>query len=153
MRRARVVEHRLGPVVGTGPTKAKARDDALEKVSALLESDLTPVVITAYGETMLVFWAGGAWAHALVTESDGRVSGQTVGYETRRAAERSARLHLAQVVYEGPEGPDGVDIVHPDDVAAHRTWTQFQLDYSGWRRVGATDDEAHRLALEGRRPE
>jgi hypothetical protein len=71
------------------------------------------------------------------------------GYRTKGQAERSARLHVAQIICEIPDNPRMDLIQNGDDRAEHMSWFLWQCRYRQAVEKGLGDEKAREFASRG----
>ena len=139
---------------GQGKNVTEAKRDASIKIEKALGGDYSPVIIRANGEGVLIFRTPrDGWGYALLhPDTQGRVYSNGGTYPTQQEAERRARAHLAQNVFEH-DGPDGTEVIKDKrDLDEHKRWVEWQRLYKRWRDAGATDNVAHSNACQGLEP-
>lgn len=153
-------QFKIGDVEGNGPTKALAKQRAIDKATASCSGSYTPTIISGNDKEIAIVWRkphGFFWNQLGLPEL-GRLSGSldiygSGSYDTFEQAERAARRHLGQLLWQHEDGEKVPECVtHPDDQKETLSWIQWQLRYRAFRRNGCDDMQAHRYASEGKDP-
>lgn len=155
----RITEVTRGSLAGHGPNKTTAKADLEERIDKALDGSYTPRLIRVHGQTALVWRELDGWSYRIISLV--RVNSDHAGYlhgngghaKSLAEAERQARFHLAQVVFQigGPTGLSAIQ--NADDRREHTSWCEFQYAYTAWRATRIGDTKAHREAAHRRWPE
>lgn len=154
-------QFKIGDVEGTGPTKALAKQRALDKATAVCSGFYTPTIIPGNDKEIAIIWrtSSGFQYKILGLFELGHLNqnlylhGASGNHDTFEAADRAARRHLGQILWQHEDGEKVPECVtHPDDQKEALSWIQWQLRYRAFRRHGCDDMQAHRYASEGMDP-
>lgn len=130
-------------MLGTGETKAKAKQDAMRRIEAVLSGDWNPYFLSHKGVVAIVSRAPDAtakqWDYQLAWELDrSKDLYPSRNYETRDAAIQAAAYHLAQnaLSYDGLEHWLSLD--RRRDLDAYFAW---QAEHAKAHAEGLTDQQ------------
>ena len=130
---------------GTGRTKTEAKQDAARRIEEALGGSYTPVILTAGGETILMYRDPlSGWSYHFVR--DGELTGGCFSMDDRFETERQARRHLGGLAtdWRTCQGPDDVHpiVQNQEDRRDIARGCQWQRDYQTARAAGLDDANA-----------
>ena len=144
---------------GYGATKAEARRDAERQIEKAMDGPYAPLVFRfPVGYIGIVsrtapYRQAQQWEYCSLYPDETQLRAFTCthgGYETRDAAERALRTHIAQNLLFVTE-ENGLEVLTDEgDKLRHKDYITWQLRYKAYRAQGYSDTDAHRLACESR---
>jgi hypothetical protein len=131
-------------VDGEGRNVTEAKQDAGRKITKAMSGSYTPRVLSAGGETIIVFRSPDGWRYGFLR--DGDLSGLQGQADDREEVERHARKHLGSNVTDWRTcfDADGVDQIVKDarDRREIATSCKWQRDYHTAKDAGLDDTNA-----------
>lgn len=154
MTRLVYVEH-LG-MAGNGPTRKAAMADAARRAEGALGGDYRPRLISFRGDVALIYRTpnsfGSQWRYEIINQScllsvdtAGRVLAGLTSFDTLAEADRYARHHLAQNLWDGGEEVSPI-IMDAKDQREFGGWARWQKCHREWTEIGASDEKAREMA-------
>ena len=159
MKRNKRVYVNLYGMDGYGSTKTEAKHDAERQIEKALDGTYAPLVfrfpagyIGIVSRTAPYLQAYN-WEYCYMNPNETQLPAVPCthgGYETKEAAERALRTHIAQnLIFVTEE--NGLDVLTNErDRQDHQEYVTWQLRYKEYRTQGYSDTDAHRLACESR---
>lgn len=147
-------------IPGSGPTMAKAKQDAARKLERLvLDCRHGPIMITMRGWSALVFRGPESWSIGLVFTKGAAHNGPfcyTIGFNDLENAQYAAARNIAQLAWT-PSVTSDEDFAAEASRLVRRAdntrlyaelldFIQWQRRYAAARAAGHPDSEAHEIA-------
>ena len=163
MNRDKQVSINLYGMDGSGSTKAEAKHDAERQIEQALDGTYAPLVFRfPAGYIGIVsrtapYRQAQSWEYCYLCPDETQLPAVPCtheGYETRDAAERALRTHIAQnLIFVTEE--NGLEVLENEaDRHDHQRYIAWQVYYWPYyqelRAQGYSDADAHRLACDGR---
>jgi len=156
----KVVTVDMAGLTGEGANKTEAREDLNRQIRDALDGPYYPTLISAHYKSALIWREPCGWAYALLHPErahpethDERLWGNGNSYASFTEADRAARRHMAQWIFEFDGATGACVIQDEDDRRDHRKWVEWQYCYKAWRDSKRNDVDAHREACNRNWPE
>ena len=159
MKRDKRVYVNLYGMDGYGSTKTEAKQDAERQIEQALDGSYTPLVFrfpTGYigiVSRTAPYRQAHSWEYCYLNPDETQLPAVPCvheGYETRDAAERALRRHIAQnLIFITEE--NGLEVLtNETDTLNHQLYVAWRRYYKELRAQGYDDVSAHKMACESR---
>jgi hypothetical protein len=127
--------------------------DLLRQVQQTYVGNYFPTIVTYRSQSMIIYrtpYSG--WEYAPLLSDGGlgistpSTSDRISSFDSSREAERAARKHLAQMVWNGEEERSWA-IIDKDDQASFTIWAKYQKRVAYYKQGGMSQEEAEKAAL------
>lgn len=131
---------------GTGNTRKEAKADASRQLHAFVrDAEFGPIIIMVGIVVVVISRTWDQWQYQLVGGGFSHDC-RHLGHKTKELAERSARLHVAQMLCSVPDNARFDLILNEEDRQEHESWSRWQCRHKEAIDAGLGDEAAREYA-------